>query len=442
MDYTSLIEEILNKASERLDESEVYLSTNKETSMEVYKGELSKYGISESGGLSLRGIYNGKMGYAYTEKLTLDSVDFLVQGVIDSAEYVSDSKEIIYEGSDSYKKIERKENILSVAVAEKINLIKELEKKALSMDERIKPVTTVYEETEWQSYIYNSKGLRLKDNDTIAVVYLSLMAEENGDVKTGTGFTLTRDFESINKEKIIDEAVKDAVSSLGAKSVKSNDYKIVFKNSTFASLLGAFSSVFIAENVQKGLSLLKGKLNSNVASEVVTIVDDPFLEDGIASSAFDDEGTETKYKELIKDGKLESYLYNWKSALKDNVKSTGNASRGYKTTIGTGISNFYIKPGEKSKEEILELVKDGIYLTSLQGLHSGLNTVSGDFSLSANGYMIENGKITSPVNQITVSGNFFDLFNNIIEVGSDLEFKTGKIGSPTIYVKQLSIAGE
>lgn len=444
MSYEILIDRILDEGRKHFEDCEVYLSTNKDTSMEVFKGELSSYGIAESGGLSLRGIYNGNMGYAYTEKLSEDSIDFLIQGVKDSAEYLAGDKEIIYEGSSDYEEIKRDEDLLSIPVEDKINLIKYLEEESLKKDERLKPVTSVYEETEAETYLFNTKGVRLKDKDVIAVAYLGVMAEENGDVKTGSAVKLTRNFEEIDidKEAIICEAVEDAISSLGAKSIKSDNYDIVFKNSTFGSLLSAFSSVFIAEQVQKGLSLLGGKLNEQIASSVVTIVDDPYLEGGVASSAFDGEGTKTKYKEIVKDGVLTTYLYNWKSALKDKVVSTGNASRGYKSTIGTGISNFYLKPGEKSQDEILDLVGNGLYITSLQGLHSGLNAVSGDFSLSASGYKIEDGNITSPVNQITVSGNFFELFNKIIEVGDDLDFKTGKIGSPTVYVKELSIAGE
>ncbi|HEY4543622.1 MAG TPA: TldD/PmbA family protein [Tissierellaceae bacterium] len=445
MRYEELINKILEKAKENLSECEVYLSTNKETSMEVFEGELSKYNIAESGGLSLRGIYNGKMGYAYTEKLDESSIDSLIQGVIDNAEFISGDKEIIYKGDKDYKKIDFTENLLSYSREEKINFIKQLEKEALLKDERLKPMASAYEEIEVERYIVNSKGVNLNEKQTLAVVYLGVMVEEKDEVKTGYSFKFIRDFEKLNKEEIINEAVNDAISSLGAKAVKSDNYPVVFKNTTFGSLLAAFSSVFVAENVQKGLSLLKGKLKEQIANEVLTLVDDPYLKDGLGTSGFDDEGTKTSYKEVIKEGKLQTYLYNWKTAIKDDVESTGNAGRSYKGSVGTSVSNFYILEGDKSKDEILKDANEGLYLTSLQGLHSGLDPVSGDFSLSASGYKIENGLITSPVNQITVSGNFFDLFRNIIEIGNDLEFGTaggGKIGSPTIYVKELSIAGE
>lgn len=445
MRYEELINKILEKSKENLSECEVYLSTNKETSMEVFEGELSKYNIAESGGLSLRGIYNGKMGYAYTEKLDESSIDSLIQGVIDNAEFISGDKEIIYKGDKDYEKIEFTENLLSYSREEKINFIKQLEKEALLKDERLKPMASAYEEIEVERYIVNSKGVDLNERQALAVVYLGVMAEDNDEVKTGYSFKFIRDFEKLNKEEIINEAVNDAISSLGSESVKSDNYPVVFKNTTFGSLLAAFSSVFVAENVQKGLSLLKGKLGEQIANEVLTLVDDPYLKDGLGTSGFDDEGTRTSYKEVIKEGKLQTYLYNWKTAIKDDVESTGNAGRSYKGSVGTSVSNFYILEGAKSKAEILKDANEGLYLTSLQGLHSGLDPVSGDFSLSASGYKIENGSITTPVNQITVSGNFFDLFRNIIEIGNDLEFGTaggGKIGSPTIFVKELSIAGE
>ena len=158
--------------------------------------------------------------------------------------------------------------------------------------------------------------------------------------------------------------------------------------------MGAFEPIFYAESVQKGLSLLKDKVDKLVANKNFTLIDDPFIKEGFNTCSFDGEGTATSVKKIIDEGVLKTYLYNWKTAVKDGVKSTGNGFRNsYKSSVSTSATNLYVEKGDKSLEEILETVDKGVMITDLQGLHSGLNPVSGDYSLSAHGYEIENGKI-------------------------------------------------
>ncbi|MCL2286171.1 MAG: TldD/PmbA family protein, partial [Firmicutes bacterium] len=160
---------------------------------------------------------------------------------------------------------------------------------------------------------------------------------------------------------------------------------------------------------------------------------------------FDAEGVATQNKAIIENGVLKTLLYNTKSAEKDGVKSTGNASKaGFGGAIGTGTTNYYLVPGEKSYDELVQGLEKGVIITEMAGLHSGVNAVSGDFSVSAEGYFVENGKIVKPVEQITVAGNFYELLKNIETVGSDLRFHSlgsGGIGMPSVLVNGLSIAG-
>jgi PmbA protein len=175
-------------------------------------------------------------------------------------------------------------------------------------------------------------------------------------------------------------------------------------------------------------------------------VDDPFMEGGLASMSFDGEGVACSYKKVIDKGVLKTYFHNLKTANKDGVVTTGNASKGsYKASIGIAPSNFYVEKGERSLKEIIAGMDSGIMITELQGLHSGLNSISGDFSLAALGYEIKEGKISRPVEQITVAGNYFEMLKNVEEVGSDLKFGLpgeSYIGSPSLKIKKLAIAGE
>ena len=144
---------------------------------------------------------------------------------------------------------------------------------------------------------------------------------------------------------------------------------------------------------------------------------------------------------MIKNGVLQTYLYNLKTAHKDGVATTGNGYKG-RTGIGIRAVNVSIKPGKLTEEQLFEKVNEGLYITSLQGMHSGLNPQSGNFSLIAQGFMIKEGKLAEPVSLITVAGNLFTLFNDVKEVGSNVELKTNSYSVPSLYIKELQVSGK
>ena len=192
--------------------------------------------------------------------------------------------------------------------------------------------------------------------------------------------------------------------------------------------------------------MLSGKLDSKIASEVVTIVDDPLIPWEFGSAPFDSEGVASYKKIVVEDGVFKTFLHNTKTARKDSVAPTGN---GFKTNFDSAVSiagtNFFVKPADKSLEALMAELGNGLMITDFAGLHSGVNPVSGEFSLQAEGFAIKDGKKDRPVEQITVSGSFFDMLNSITAVGSDLKFGTpgpaGNIGSPSLLIRDLDIAG-
>jgi PmbA protein len=206
-------------------------------------------------------------------------------------------------------------------------------------------------------------------------------------------------------------------------------------------LLGTFVKAFSAEEAQKGFSLLKGRIGDKIAAGVVSIRDDPLLDGLPGSAAFDGEGVAARNKAVVENGVFRTFLHNRKTAKKDGLESTGNGFKpSYKTAVGIAPSNFYIAAGTGSREELIAVLGDGLVITSLEGLHSGANAVSGDFSLSAEGFLVEGGRIARPVEQITVAGNFFSLLKDIDALAGDLEFK-GSVSSPSVLVRELFVAG-
>jgi len=444
--YKELSEKIFAAGKGKFEDMETYIERDKTIEIAVYNGEIDRYNISETEGLSLRGISNGKMGYSYTEKLDESSIDMLIEEAYENGKYIDSlDREIIYEGSGSYKELNNfNPKLKETPLEKKIDFVKSLEKEAYRLDPRIVSISyCMYQEMEKSRHLFNTKGLDLNDSMNLAISYLMVVAREEENTKTGISYRIVKDFSALDYKAMAKEAVDDAISQLGARPVKSGNYPVIIRNDTFADILEAFSSVLYADSVQKGLSLLKGKIGEEVANSKFTLVDDPFIEEGFNVCSFDGEGTATRVKKIIDRGVLTTYLYNWKTALKDGVESTGNGFRNsYKSNVTTSVTNLYVQKGEKSLNELLELMGNGVMITDVQGLHSGLNPVSGDYSLSAQGYLIENGKISRPVNLITIAGNFFETLKDIEEIGSDFRFSSNGVGSPSILIRKLAIAGE
>ena len=448
MGYESIIDKILIEGKKKMSDLEVYFLNNKSLEIGVFKGELEKYSVSESGGISLRGTKNNKMAYAYSEKIDESIINSLIEEVYENAKSIEtiDSDEI-FVGSSKYGQLNKyNENFNKIPIADKIMLIKDLENYAYSLDNRVSIVQTCsYKEIDQERIINNTKGVDLKDKENLGILYISVIVKDKEDIKTGYSYRAFRNISDIDFKEIGKEAVDRAISKLGAKPIKSGNYQTVLKNTVFANLLESYVSIFSADQAQKGLSLLDDKVGDKIASNLFNLVDDPFYKVGFASRTFDDEGTRTEFKKVIDKGELKTLLHSWKTAKKAGIESTGNALRSsYKSSITISPSNFFVEKGSRSFTDMIEGIENGIYITNLAGLHSGLNPVSGEFSLSAEGYEIINGKISRPINQITIAGNFFDLLKNIEDIGNDLEFTlpgNGHFGSPSIKVKSLSVSG-
>lgn len=437
MNFDKLFEAASKKGIEDL---QVYFNDSNEFDISAFKGELDKYTIASTQKLSVKGIYEGKMGTVTTEVLTDDVIGFLVDSIISSAKTIESEDEVfIYEGDKEYKKIEGlyNESIYDVSAKQKIEDALELEKMIIEKDKRIIMVQTYYGEGSNKVRIRNSKGLNLEKLVNDAMIGAQVIANDGKDQRSSFEYIRSNDYADFDYEALASLAAKKAVALLGATPCESGEYEILLSKEASASLLMPHVSMFSAESVQKNISLLKGKVGEVVGSSLVTVVDDPFMKKSAKSGAFDDEGVATSYKELIKDGVLTGFMHNLKTAKKDNIKSTGNGF------IGRGISptNFYIKPGEYKYDDAVKSMKKGIIITDLAGTHAGANPISGDFSLQASGFLVENGEVIRPVALITVAGNYLDLLKDVTQVCDDLKFNFGYVGSPSLLVKSLMISG-
>ncbi len=427
-------------------ECEVYYRGSKGFEVLILEGEVANYENSYQEGIAFRGNIDGRTGYAYTERLTKEAIAFLVQTAKENAALLSaEEMEELSAGEGDYPALVGVNPALEeLSAEEKIAAAKRMEAAALEGATEIASLDYCMLGTSLgEIAIKNTKGLDVSYAKNSATAYVSAIAKRGEETKTGSDFWKAQDWNAFDPEKTGREAARRAVSHLGAISLASGKYDVVWDCRAMASLLGVFAGVFFGESVQRGFSLLAGKVGSQIASEKVTLRDDALLPDGYASIPFDSEGVSGKNKAVVEGGVLKTFLYNRKSAKKDGVSSTGNGFKaGLTGAVQTGCTNFYLAAGTMPQEELLAKLGDGIYLTSLMGLHAGANAVSGDFSLSAEGFLVEKGKITTPVEQITVAGNFYQLLENLEELASDLYFGTNGIGSPSVLLRQMDIAGK
>ena len=441
----AFLEQLMKAATDAgIEAAEAYVVEKDSFSVITNCGELIDYQSNMTRGLGFRGLVKGRMGYASTEAFDAESIAQLIKGVLESAQLCEDTDtEFLYKGDDQVPELNLYNPELDqVSAAEKLAMVHQLDEACRAEDPRVKNGYNVVETSKANVRIVNTYGMDRSFTENICVLQAEVNADDNGFVASDGYLAYDRDVKAIDIPAVAKEAVSRALSGLHASSVPSGKYRVVMHHDAMVSLLGVFNSIFSAESAQKGMSLLKGKLGETIASPCVTITDDPLLPDGPNSRPFDAEGVASKAHVVVENGVFRTFLHNLKTAFKDGVETTGNAGKaGYSSAVHVKPSNFFFAKGDKTFDELLEEVGDGLVITSVSGLHAGANPVSGDFSLLSKGYTIKGGKREKSVEQITVAGNFYEMLKNIRAFADDLTFPGSAMGSPSADVGELSVSG-
>ena len=436
-------DKLFNLAKEKgIEEIELFVSSSEDLSISLFHGEVDNYSSSTSSSYLIRGIYKGKLGSVSSDVYSNDLVPYFINEIINNAKYIeNDDPVFIFKGSEKYHHVNTfNKELKNISIDEKMNKLRELETLIKNGDPRIIEVEGVeYAESTTSETLINSHGLKLTQKNNYYLYYGGALAKDGEQAKSGMEIFLNNDFSKFNPQELAKVIIEEATDQLGGEACESSKYKAILSSDVVNSLMSAYVGSAIAEDVQKNSSLFVGKLNQKVASNKITIEDKPLAKTLFARN-FDDEGVATFNKPIIKNGVLRNYLYNLTAAAKDNVPSTGNAhSAGSK--MMTGPWYLYLKPGKKSLEELFEEVGEGVYITSVQGLHAGLNPRSGNFSLQSTGFLIKNGKRDRALDIITISGNLVDLFNDVKEVGKDMKEFIGA-SCPSLLVKKIAVGGK
>jgi PmbA protein len=434
-------------AQQGITEYELYYQAGASTSVDTFQHSLNEFTSSYSGGVCFRCIANGKMGYASTENLSPEQAKAVVMKAMDNAINL-ESEEVVFlgEGGQKYEPLEDRSYPLPTTEALIAKVLETTEKLYAADPMVVDGCQTqgIIETSEVA--IYNSKGLDLSHKNSAAGL-IAVGVVSNGKEMSDAYEIKLGQLDEINTDAMVQKAVSVAKEKLGGEVAPTGQYPVVFNPEAMTSLLGVYSSIFNSEAAQKGLSKLAGKEGEVIAAACVTLIDDPFHKDNPEPINFDAEGSPTHRKAVIENGVLKTLLYNLKTAAVAGKKTTGNASKaGYDASVGIRPFTMYLEGGEMTEEELLQKAGNGVYITSLSGLHAGADSISGDFSLQSAGYLIENGVKTRYVKSFTVAGNFYELLKNIVAMANNSHLPRAMgmttFGAPTTLVDGLSVAGK
>ena len=425
-----------------LQEVELYISESRSLSISMFHGEVDEYKDNNGYSILARGILNGKCGSATADVWNKDKAAWLVKEMVANAKVIENDDPIfIFKGSEKYHKVNTfNKDLENVSIDAIMKGLQDVEKNCRELDPRIVEVAgTEYHQSSDKTTLINSNGLNLVQKNNYFYFVVQCVAKEGEQTKSGYDFFFDNDFSKFDAKKFAKKVVDQTVAQLGGEACASSKYKAVLHPDVVTSLIKAYVGHANAEEVQKKSSLFIGKIGQKIASKKVTIEDRPLQKNPFARW-FDDEGVATYNKPIVKNGVLQTYLYNLTTAAKDGVQSTGNGYGGGKK--GVESTFLYLKPGKKSLDELFAEVGNGVFITEVSGLHAGLNPQSGNFSLQSTGFMIENGKKGRPLDLITVSGNLLEIFQDVLEVGNDTYVSPSGVSAQSILIKKIVVSGK
>jgi PmbA protein len=445
MEVTGIIDKIESHLKGRLlDGYEIFMSASRNLSIEVKEQQVDTFRCSAPVGVGIRVLKSNAMGFSFST--SMDDCDLLkmIDNALTSAQFQTPDEFNVFPLPEAYPEISGlfDGELRQVNEGEKIGRAMELERLTLAADPRVRKVRkATYGESNYEAHIRNSLGVSGSYRDTSFTCSVSAIAEEGDDSQMGWDFGFSNLFSGVDVATIARTAADKAARLLGARKIPTMRCPAVLDNHVATEILEVLAPSFLSDSVRKGKSLLAKRAGEMIFSPRLRIRDDGTLHGGMATAPFDGEGSPQRNTLLVEDGRLQGFLYDTYQAKRSGTVSTGNATRSNsKNPPAMGVSNFFIENGDTPFSGLLEGIDRGVLLTSVMGMHTA-NPISGDFSVGAAGFLIENGLVTEPVKGIAIAGNILELFHSVEMVGNDLRF-FGAVGAPALRIAALDVSGE
>jgi PmbA protein len=427
------------------EQVEAYVARDVSTDIRVHEGDIEHFVSSQSQGVGIRVIRDGRTGFAYAGTLNDDAVRDALAEARDNVSFGSPDEFAGLAEPDGVDTVAQRlwnDALADFPTDRKIELAKELERMALAADSRVKVESSDYSDVAAEAAVATSTGIRRSSRENGCFVTISTLASEGDETQTGFGFSVGRSPDDFDLGKAAADGVQRATRLLGATKPASKRTTVVLDPFVTAMFLGIIGGTLNGESVSKGRSLFKDRLGEQVGSELVTLVDDPTNALAYTASEVDGEGLAARRNVLVDKGVLRTFVHNSYSARRVRGRSTGNGVRGgFKGTPGVGCLALALQPGTRSQDEIIADVDDGVLVQAVHGLHSGVNPISGDFSAGASGLLIGNGHIGAPVREFTIASTLQRMLLDVAEVGSDIDWLPMSAAGVSLVIRDVTMSG-
>ena len=427
---------------------EVYVARGSDTDIRAYDGEVESLTSATSAGIGIRVVVDHRLGFAWAGSLDESVLGETLAEARDNARFATADEHVqlaVPDGREAVPVDLWDEGLAAIPTARKVELALALEALARGADPRIRQVDAAdYGDVASESALVSTTGIRSSSRKTSGYLSVGVIAGEGESSQTGGGYSVGRGFDGLDPARACDDAVTRAVRLLGATKGPSGRSTIVFDRRMATTLLSIVSSALSGEAVAKGRSFFAGRIGEQVGHPGLTLVDDPTDHRAYGAAAYDAEGLACRRNVLIDSGVLQGFLYDTVSGSRAGVASTGSAVRGgFAGTPGPGCRALTLAPGPEGYDEdgVLSAVGEGLFVQSMTGVHSGVNPISGDFSVGAEGLMIRDGKLAEPVREITVASTLQRMLLSLVAVGADVEWLPSIAAGQTLAIGDMQISG-
>lgn len=434
-------------------DAEAYASEDRGREVRAHGGEVESLTAATKRGVGVRAWVGTRAGYAYDTDLSTAGIAALGARAVELARVADEdefagppvpvrlSPDIEGEGAPELSD----PSVAAWSTADVAALAVAVERATLAADPRVVAVEqAVYADSAETVAIASSTGIDGEYRTSSCHAYVQALAEGERGRETGLGFDLGRGPDALDPEKIGAEGAERATEMIGAIKPASRSCPVVLDPTVAASFIAIVGRGLCASAVQRGRSPFAGRLDTALAGEALAIFDDGLDPAGPASAPIDGEGVPRRRTSLLEDGILRGYLYDAYTARREGVESTGNASRtGYRSQPSVASSNLVVAVGEPGFEELLREAGDGVLVTDVAGLHSGVNPVSGVFSVGATGRAIRAGELAEPLREFTIASDLVSMLGAVLACGATARWVPfgGSVNTPPLLIEAMTIAG-
>ena len=425
------------------EQIEAYISRGGETSIRVYEGEVEHFVSAQSESVGIRVIRDGRTGYAYAGTLDETVLHEVLADARDNVQFGTPDEFAGLAEPDGVAVIKQElwnDALAAFPTEQKIALAKELESLTLAADKRVRCDDSNYDDAYGETAFATTTGIRAYGRENGCYVSVGTLADDGDETQTGFGFSVGRSPAEFDLPRAAREAADRATRLLGATKPQSKRTTVVLDPYVTAQFLRVLSGSFSGENVQKGRSFFAERMGEVVANPIITLIDDPTNPLAYSATELDGEGLAARRNVLIENGMLKTFLHSSYSARRGNTKSTGNAVRSGGTP-GVSCLAMQLTPGTATQDELIANVDDGVLVQMVQGLHSGVNPISGDFSTGASGLAIANGKVGAPVREFTIASTLQKMLLDVVAIGGDVEWLPMSATGVSLVIRDVTLSG-